>query len=109
MSEGSFVRWFRDLGLGDVPLVGGKNASLGELVRALAPAGSRSLNPDAVVSVTQLVAAAEAVASGQVAPAAATAGTPLPAAPIIEGINHGRGRWTRPPRHRGRRSEPCLK
>ena len=34
-----FVRWFRDIGLEDVPLVGGKNASLGELARALASAG----------------------------------------------------------------------
>jgi len=31
MSQTSFIRWFRDLGLDDVPLVGGKNASLGEL------------------------------------------------------------------------------
>ena len=35
----SFIRWFRDLGLNDVPLVGGKNASLGELYRELAGAG----------------------------------------------------------------------
>ena len=34
-----YVRWFRDLGLDDVPTVGGKNASLGELYRALAPQG----------------------------------------------------------------------
>ena len=31
-----FVRWFRELSLGDVPLVGGKNASLGELFRTAA-------------------------------------------------------------------------
>lgn len=34
-----FIRFFRDIGLKDVPLVGGKNASLGELYRELAPQG----------------------------------------------------------------------
>ncbi len=28
-----FFRWFDEIGLDDLPLVGGKNASLGELVR----------------------------------------------------------------------------
>ena len=41
MSQTSFVRWFSDLGLNDVPLVGGKNASLGELYRRLSEAGVR--------------------------------------------------------------------
>ncbi|MFO0852276.1 MAG: phosphoenolpyruvate synthase [Gemmataceae bacterium] len=36
-----FIRWFRDIGLTDVGLVGGKNASLGELYRELTPAGIR--------------------------------------------------------------------
>ena len=40
MSE-SWIRWFDTLGLDDVPLVGGKNASLGELRRALVPRGVR--------------------------------------------------------------------
>ena len=31
----TYVRWLEELGNGDVPLVGGKNASLGELIRAL--------------------------------------------------------------------------
>ena len=35
------IRWFRDTGLQDVPLVGGKNASLGELCRELVPKGVR--------------------------------------------------------------------
>jgi pyruvate,water dikinase len=39
MSTSSLVRWFGTLGLEDVPLVGGKNASLGELYRALSTAG----------------------------------------------------------------------
>jgi len=36
-----YIRWFADLGLDDIPLVGGKNASLGELYRALAAVGVR--------------------------------------------------------------------
>ena len=36
-----YIRWFADLGLDDIPLVGGKNASLGELSRALAAVGVR--------------------------------------------------------------------
>ena len=34
-----FIRQFGEIGLGDVPLVGGKNASLGELYQQLAPLG----------------------------------------------------------------------
>ena len=37
----SYIRWFRDLSLADLPLVGGKNASLGEMFRELAPLGVR--------------------------------------------------------------------
>jgi len=33
------VRWFDEIGLGDVAAVGGKNASLGEMYRALSPRG----------------------------------------------------------------------
>jgi pyruvate, water dikinase len=36
-----YIRWFRDITLDDVPLVGGKTASLGELYRELADAGVR--------------------------------------------------------------------
>ena len=39
MAETRYVRFLGELGLADVPLVGGKNASLGELHRALAPQG----------------------------------------------------------------------
>ncbi len=39
MSTNDLIRPFATLGLGDVPLVGGKNASLGEMVRELAGAG----------------------------------------------------------------------
>ncbi|MES2700535.1 MAG: phosphoenolpyruvate synthase [Pseudomonadota bacterium] len=39
MDHASAVIWFNDIGIGDVPSVGGKNASLGELLRALGPRG----------------------------------------------------------------------
>ena len=35
----NFIRWFDEIGIGDVPLVGGKNASLGEMCRELGPQG----------------------------------------------------------------------
>jgi pyruvate,water dikinase len=34
-----FIKWFSDITIGDVPLVGGKNASLGEMVRELSGKG----------------------------------------------------------------------
>jgi pyruvate, water dikinase len=34
-----FIKWFADITIDDVPLVGGKNASLGEMVRELASQG----------------------------------------------------------------------
>ncbi|MHB1571609.1 MAG: phosphoenolpyruvate synthase [Solirubrobacteraceae bacterium] len=39
-----YVRFFEEFGLGDVPLVGGKNASLGEMYRALSDEGVRIPN-----------------------------------------------------------------
>jgi pyruvate, water dikinase len=36
--------WFEDVGIADVALVGGKNASLGEMLRSLAPAGVKVPN-----------------------------------------------------------------
>ncbi len=41
MAERIYVRWFEEIGIDDVPLVGGKNASLGEMVRELSAAGVR--------------------------------------------------------------------
>lgn len=38
-SEHSFIKWFADTGIDDIPLVGGKNASLGEMVRELSGKG----------------------------------------------------------------------
>jgi pyruvate,water dikinase len=37
----SYIKRFRDIGIGDIAIVGGKNASLGELVRELRPRGVR--------------------------------------------------------------------
>ncbi|MDP3082823.1 MAG: phosphoenolpyruvate synthase [Rubrivivax sp.] len=36
-----YIRWFRQLSLNDLPLVGGKNASLGEMFQQLRPLGVR--------------------------------------------------------------------
>jgi hypothetical protein len=44
MPERRYVHWFKELSLADVPLVGGKNASLGELHRELTPLGVRVPN-----------------------------------------------------------------
>ncbi|HWJ81730.1 MAG TPA: phosphoenolpyruvate synthase [Nocardioides sp.] len=41
MSQREFVRTFSEVGAGDVPLVGGKNASLGEMYQRLDAAGVR--------------------------------------------------------------------
>lgn len=40
----SFVRWFKDIGIEDVSIVGGKNASLGEMYRKLSEQGVRVPN-----------------------------------------------------------------
>ncbi|MDP2319813.1 MAG: phosphoenolpyruvate synthase [Acidobacteriota bacterium] len=37
----TFIRWFADITIADIPIVGGKNASLGEMVRELAGKGVR--------------------------------------------------------------------
>ena len=39
-----YVYWFEEINVDDVPLVGGKNASLGEMYRALTPQGVRIPN-----------------------------------------------------------------
>ena len=45
-----YLRFFAELGIGDVPLVGGKNASLGEMVRGLAREGVRVPNGFAITA-----------------------------------------------------------
>lgn len=46
----AYIRWFDELGLDDVPLVGGKNASLGELYRELSAQGVRVPNGFAITA-----------------------------------------------------------
>ena len=36
-----FIRWFEEISIEDIPLVGGKNASLGEMLRNLGKRGIR--------------------------------------------------------------------
>lgn len=50
MARQPFVRWFRDLSIADVPLVGGKNASLGEMYQELVKKGIRVPNGFAVTA-----------------------------------------------------------
>lgn len=50
MSASRFIRWFRELSIADVPFVGGKNASLGEMYRELTPRGIRVPNGFAVTA-----------------------------------------------------------
>jgi pyruvate,water dikinase len=45
-----FIRWFAEIEIGDVSLVGGKNASLGEMYRELRPQGVRLANGFAATS-----------------------------------------------------------
>ncbi len=45
-----FIRWFSEIMLSDVPLVGGKNASLGEMYRNLSGAGVRVPNGFAITA-----------------------------------------------------------
>ncbi len=49
-ARASFIRWFEDITLDDVPLVGGKTASLGELYRELTPQGVRVPNGFAITA-----------------------------------------------------------
>lgn len=46
----AFVLWFDQIGIEDVPIVGGKNASLGEMYRLLTPRGVRIPNGFAVTA-----------------------------------------------------------
>ncbi len=39
-----YIRWFNEIGIEDIPLVGGKNASLGEMYRELMPQGIKIPN-----------------------------------------------------------------
>ncbi len=50
MKKNSFIIWFKDLRIKDVPLVGGKNASLGEMYSQLTRAGVRVPNGFAITA-----------------------------------------------------------
>ena len=52
MTAQSYVRWFKDLRVGDVALVGGKNSSLGELYAAFPRGAVRVPNGFAVTAST---------------------------------------------------------
>ena len=45
-----FILWFNELGIKDIPLVGGKNASLGEMYRILTKKGVKIPNGFAVTA-----------------------------------------------------------
>ena len=45
-----YIRFFKDIGIGDVPRVGGKNASLGEMYRELSAQGVRVPNGFAITA-----------------------------------------------------------
>ena len=48
--EARYIRWFRTIGMRDIATVGGKNASLGEMYRALAPRGIKVPNGFAITA-----------------------------------------------------------
>ncbi|MEW5774255.1 MAG: phosphoenolpyruvate synthase [Thermodesulfobacteriota bacterium] len=50
MSDTPYVLWFKDLTIGDVPVVGGKTASLGEMYNALRGKGVRIPNGFAITA-----------------------------------------------------------
>ena len=45
-----YIRWYEEIGIHDVPLVGGKNASLGEMYRELTPQGIKIPNGFAITA-----------------------------------------------------------
>jgi pyruvate,water dikinase len=49
-NEKKFILWFSEIGINDVPLVGGKNASLGEMYRKLESKGIRVPNGFAITA-----------------------------------------------------------
>lgn len=48
--QASYIRWFDQIGIDDIPLVGGKNASLGEMYRGLASQGVKVPNGFAITA-----------------------------------------------------------
>ncbi len=50
MSDKPFILWFKEIGINDVPLVGGKNASLGEMYQHLSSKGIQVPNGFAITA-----------------------------------------------------------
>jgi pyruvate,water dikinase len=50
MAKARYIRWFHEIGLADLALVGGKNASLGEMYRELTPKGVKVPNGFAIIA-----------------------------------------------------------
>ena len=48
--QAPYIKWFEQIGIEDVPLVGGKNASLGEMYRELAVKGVKVPNGFAITA-----------------------------------------------------------
>ena len=48
--DATYIRWFEEIKIEDVPVVGGKNASLGEMYRELTPQGVKLPNGFAVTA-----------------------------------------------------------
>jgi hypothetical protein len=74
MNSLPFIKWFADTTIEDIPIMGGKNASLGEMFRGLAgngvkiPSGginSISLNPDSMLKTTLGIVGKEQALSGK--------------------------------------------
>ena len=51
MGNKPYILWFDEIGLNDLPMVGGKNASLGEMRRELSKSGVNVPNGFAVTGV----------------------------------------------------------
>ena len=49
-NQSSFIKWFNEISISDVPSVGGKNASLGEMYQELVPKGVRVPNGFAITA-----------------------------------------------------------
>ena len=49
-SQARYIRWFEEISAEDIPFVGGKNASLGEMYQALTPQGVKIPNGFAITA-----------------------------------------------------------
>jgi len=56
MAKLHFIRWFHEIGITDAPLVGGKNASLGEMYQQLTPRGIKIPNGFAITAMERQLA-----------------------------------------------------